>query len=612
MDPRSGELRGEGRVVTLQDQPLRLLTVLLERAGELVTRDELRQRLWAADTYVDFEHGLNAAVKRLRDALGDSAESPRYIETVPKRGYRLVAVLPERRPPRARRSAAVALLGCVVTASVAAGSYLLTRDRSASASPPRSIAVLPLKNLTGDSAQEYLAQGMTDALNTTLSQIGTLKVVSSTSTGGYRDRSLATTRIARELGVEALVEGALHRSGDRVRVSVALIDARSDRRVWAASYDRHLRDVLSLYTEIARAITSELSTALTPHDRARLTAARAVAPEAYEHYLRATHLTNRWTRGGCLEAEPHLLKAIELDPQFAPSQALLAWCYVFPARTGRPLATLMPRGRALAARALQLDDESAAAHIAQAYVQWRFDFDWRRAEEHFRRALVLDPNSADAHLMYGEFLYMSGRGDEGIPLVERSLRLDPFASDRNVAYGFALKSVRRYDEAVAQYRATLELEPAHHMARYLLAETEMHAGRYDNAVREYLDWVEKVFLDARGREMRAELRAAYERAGWPGFARRELQLAQECQRAKGWGSFDAMWSCSSFHLARRHGRLGDDRAALSALAQALAEGHHLLPTIGVDPAFDALREDPAFVEIARAVGLPASATTARR
>jgi tetratricopeptide (TPR) repeat protein len=211
--------------------------------------------------------------------------------------------------------------------------------------------------------------------------------------------------------------------------------------------------------------------------------------------------------------------------------------------------------------------------------------------------------------MYGEYLYMSGRTDEGIALVERSLRLDPFAADRNVAYGFALKTARRYDEAAAQYRATLELEPAHHMARYLLAEAEVHAGRHDSAVREYLAWVERVFPDPRGHELKASLRAEYERSGWIGFARRELQFAEECRRAQGWGSFDALWSCSSFHMARRHARLGQARAAIAALAEAHAEGHHLMPTIDVDPAFDALRDDPTFAKIARAVGPRSSATT---
>ncbi len=312
-DLRAGELLKNGRRIRLQEQPFQILAMLLERPGEVVTREELHRKLWPADTFVDFDHGLNNAINRLREALGDSPEAPRYIETLSRRGYRFIAPVEHGAAAPAVSAPEIAAPPVAVPATkrrpfgwtffvpgalvILAAAFVLTnvggwRQRLWRTSAPariRSIAVLPLENLTGDPSQEYFAEGMTDALITNLAQIKALRVISRTSVMHYKGTRKPLPEIAKQLNVDAVVEGTVTRSGERVRIDAQLIEARTDRHLWAQSYERDLRDILALQSEVSRAIVKEIRIKLTAEEQAYLSAARPVNPEAYEAYLRGKY-----------------------------------------------------------------------------------------------------------------------------------------------------------------------------------------------------------------------------------------------------------------------------------------------------------------------------------
>jgi TolB-like protein len=367
------------RRVKLQDQPLQILRILAERAGEIVTREELRQNIWPSDTFVDFDHGINNAIKRLREALGDTAETPRYIETFPRRGYRFVGKI-ENEGARFR-----------------------------------SLAVLPLENLSHDPEQEYFAEGLTEALITTLAKIGELRVVSRTSAMLYRGARKSVREIGQELQVDGIVEGTVLRYGDRVRISAQLIDTRTDTHLWAESYDRHLRDVLELHSELAQAIAKEIRITLTPLDRAHLAEPQTVDPQAYEAYLKGRYHWNRRTGDGLPKACSYFREAIAKDPNFAAAYSGLAdsvsglgiFGFVSPAEG-------FGKARGLALRALELDPGLSEAHASFAWISLWYDFDFPMAEREFERAIELNPRYATVHGWFGWYLALMGRYEEAV------------------------------------------------------------------------------------------------------------------------------------------------------------------------------------------------------
>ena len=332
LDLRAAELHYNGSQIKLPEQPFQVLTALLEHPGEVVTRQELRQRLWGSDTFVDYEQGLNTAVKRLREILGDSAEKPHYIETLPRHGYRLIVEVTapqlEARPPSTgpsrRRRMWLILAALLIIASVAGGIW------QARLRPTKieSLAVLPLENLSGNPDKEYFADGMTEALLTELSKIKSFKVVSRTTVMPYKGTRKPLSQVARELGVAGIVEGSVFRSGNRVRITTQLVDARQDRYLWADSYDRDLRDVLALHSEVAQTIAERVRVVVTPEERKRLARTPRVNPEAYEFYLRGRYHATRFTKEDLLKARNDLQRAIDEDPTYAPAFAELAHVYI--------------------------------------------------------------------------------------------------------------------------------------------------------------------------------------------------------------------------------------------------------------------------------------------
>jgi TolB-like protein/DNA-binding winged helix-turn-helix (wHTH) protein len=479
LDPRAGELRKKGMKIRLQGQPVEILAMLLERPGETVTREELQKRLWPADTFVDFEQGLNNAMKRLRAALDDNAESPRFIETLPRHGYRFIGAvnggprngagptaLREAQPGAGEKSArhlwngtrlvAVGLLGLTVAAALLVGLKARGwRDRlfSGPPKPIQALAVLPLANLSGDPEQEYFADGMTESLITELGKISSPRVISRQSVMQYKSSKKSLREIAGELKVDAVLEGAVERSGDRLRVTIHLSQALPERQLWAQEYNRNIRDTLSLQGEIARAITDEIQVKLTPEERTRLAASRPVNPEAQDDYLRGLYFGSKWTEFALQTAIARFKRAIEKDPTYAPAYAELAMAYFWlgnPEQGGPSARETMPQARAAVTKALQLDPSLARAHLALGLVVLNSEWNWSEAENQYRLALKLNPNCGECHAAYSVLLRGLGRNDEAIVQINRAIELDPLSSVYRDALAGISFSSRQYDLAIKQ------------------------------------------------------------------------------------------------------------------------------------------------------------------
>jgi TolB-like protein/DNA-binding winged helix-turn-helix (wHTH) protein/tetratricopeptide (TPR) repeat protein len=484
-DLDTGELRKHGMRLKLPHRAFRVLQVLIERPNEVISRDELRQSLWPVDTFVEFDHGLNNAVNRLRDVLGDDAQSPRFIETVPRRGYRFIGPAPApasqamtttpieadapppsipTTPTQARVSPARwAALAAVVIAVVVAA--LLTalparRELTAGTDPARveALAVLPFLNLSTDPAQEYFADGMTEALISELSIAGAFRVISRTSAMRYKTANKPATVIASELGVNAIVEGSVLREGNRVRVTVQLIGVPSDTHLWAKTYERELDTVLALQREVARSIAEAVHLTVGGGDR-RTT--RAVDPKVYELYLRGRHLLNRRSEADLQKALEYFALVIEHDPTYAPAHAATAaaweamsdWNNFVAPREG------LPKAKAAALRALELDESLAEAHVRLAFVNEAYEWRLPEAERGYQRALELDPNDADAYEHYALYLSRVARNEEAVEMGRRAQQLDPLSLSVNVQYGTRLLDNGRVAEALTHLERTIELDP---------------------------------------------------------------------------------------------------------------------------------------------------------
>jgi len=502
LDPRAGELRKQGRKIKLQGQPLDILTMLLEHPGEVVTREELQKRLWPADTFVDFEHSLNAAVKRLREALDDSADTPQFIETLPRRGYRFIgtldggsAVAPEGEQRRlARRWIGYAAIVLVVLFGVAFALNLggwrdsvLHRSRM-----PRiqSIAVLPLENLSRDPEQEYFADGMTDALIANLAQISALRVISRTSVMRYKGTKKSLPEIARELNVDAVVEGTVLRSGERVRIIAQLIEAPTDRHLWAASYERDLRDVLALQSEVARAIAGEIRVQLTPREQVRLASVHVISPEAHEAYLRARYefyqarnvIPGRQRNESLWRSVGLFQQAIQLEPTYAPTYAGLASSYDSLAdERHREVAA---KSREAAEKAVALDETLAEGHSALGSVALFNEWDWARAERELKRAIELNPNFAGAHSSYALYLRVVGRFDHAVSEINRARELDPSNLGLQTNAAHIYRCARQYDRAIETFQGLLKLDPNRWYDRYWLGVAYIDKGQLDQGLAE--------------------------------------------------------------------------------------------------------------------------------
>ena len=616
---RAGELRKHGIRLKVQDQPFRVLRILLEHPGEVVTREELQRQIWPSDTFVDFDRGLNNAVKRLREALADSADEPRYIETIPKRGYRFIApvnkgngdeaevttasveapasAVPER--PVSRRSLRISMLVTTGVILVALLSALALRSGSLRerllgkpAVPPlRSIAVLPLLDLSNDSNQEYFADGMTDALITDLAQIASLKVISRTSVMRYKKTDKSLPEIARELNVDGIIEGTVQHSGDRVRITAQLIHGPTDKHLWAKSYERDMRDVLTLEADVARSFAEEIQARLTPQEKARLAQPRPANLKALGAYLQGErHLTN-YSRGYNVEelkrAADYFMQAATEDPNFALAFVKLSETYDWELEMSLP-SDVMPREKAAAEKALSLDPNLSDAHLALARVKFSYEWDWTAAEKELRKALELNPSNADAHELLGDYLQAMGRLTEGLDEQQRAQELDPHRD--HISNGFY--RTRQYDRGIEWLRKQIEINPREGVHHIQLT------GFYgqQRMQREYIEETVR-FLTLYGFPQPGEsLRRNYAKAGYT-KALREFCAEVEKLQEHGTVSVPGM-------LADLYVRVGDKEKAFYWLEEAYRERDGGMPYLNCVPGWDPLRSDPRFGDLVRRVGLP--------
>jgi TolB-like protein/DNA-binding winged helix-turn-helix (wHTH) protein/Tfp pilus assembly protein PilF len=607
VDLRTGELRKNGLKVKLQDQPFQVLAMLLEHPGALVTREELQKRLWSESTFVDFEDGLSKAVYRIREALGDDADNPRFVETLPRRGYRFIyPVAPVSSPAKAtavrdRRSsmrriafAAVALVAII--AAVLALNIAGLRDRLFPPSPPKiqSIAVLPLGNLSGDKEQEYFADGMTEALISDLGKIGALRVISRTSVMRFKETKRSIPEVARELNVDAVVEGSVLRSGDRVRITAQLIHPNPEKHLWSGSYERDLRDVLALQAELAAEIARQIKIAVTPEEHALLSARRAVNPEAHQAYLRGRYFWSKRNREGMQKAVEHFQQAIDLDPAYAPAYAGLADAY---AVSGGEFLGLTERERylrtkAAVQKALELDDTLAEVHASLGYMKGTYEWDWAKEELEYRRAIELNPSYAPAHKRLSVLLLMLGRRpEEALRLAKRAVELDPLSPSINSHLCGAYMILGEHDQAIRQCQLTLELDDQHFVPHFYLASVYLQMGKHDRAAHH----LEQALLLSEGAEAAREMRGRYQAGGWPGVWRWDVTRL-EVRQARG--------EFVSYGIADAYFRLGDFDNAILALEEGYRRRDPTIAQIAGDPMWDRLRSDPRFQDLLRRMNFP--------
>jgi len=603
------ELRKHGLRIKLSGQPISVLAILLERPGEVITREELQNHLWPAGTYVDFEHSVNAAIKRLRQALCDSADSPRFIETLARNGYRFIAPVSQQAVETAQPAAPKnqtterrhfrlipAIAAAVLTVAVIAGVLFGLRGErrtSLGSGPIRSLAVLPLANLSGDPDQEYFAEGMADALRQHLEGISALRVISRTSSMYYRGSGKPLPEVARQMNVDAVVDGSVLRSGDRVRITVELIRAASDTRLWSDTYDRDLKDVFALQSEVARKIADEIRVTLTPPDRARLARRHTLDPDAYLAYSKGRFFWNRRTEVDLKRAIGYFQQAIEKDPGYALAYDGLADCwlplgwyaYMAPADT-------FPHAKAAVMKALALDDSLAAAHTSLAFVTLYYDRDWTGAEREFRRAIALNPNYANGHHWYGEFLSLVGRHAEAIAEAERARELDPLSTIINTWVGSRYFFARQYDRAIEQYRNAIEMDPGFVPVHLVLGHALEQKHMYQEAI---LELEKAVSLSGGSPVYIASLAHAYGLAGRRDQARKLFQDLRKLSKER---------YVSPYDLAIASLGVGERDRALALLAQAVEERSPRAAFLGVDPRFDGLRRDARFKILMSRIGRP--------
>jgi TolB-like protein/Flp pilus assembly protein TadD len=592
--------------------------MLLERPGKLVTREELRGTLWP-ETFVEFDHGLNKAVSKIRDALGDSAENPRFIETIARRGYRFLAevvVVPHELPQAAAGD--LATVGDVGPASVTeAGTSPRRRPHGAFTwrllvlgmalvlvaalswvfypwrhiSPTiRSLAVLPLENLSGDASQDYFADGMTEELITELGQISALRVISSTSVMTYKSARKPLPEIARELNVQAVVEGSVLRSGERVRITAELIEVPADRYMWAQSYEGDFRDTLALQSKVARDIAEQVRATLDRREQAALRKSKTVNPEAYEAYLKGRYFWNKRTGNGLKKAIEYFSRAIETDPTYAQAYSGLADSYALSGDWEYGILSpqdAFPKAREAATKALELDDTLGEAHTSLAFAL-DLAWDWEAAEKEYRLAIKLSPNYATAHHWYAWHLIVMGRTDDGIFESRMAESLDPLSLIISADTADALCIAHLFDESIQQSKKTLEMDPNFAVAHYELGQALVQKHMYDEAIAEFKRAIE---LSGHSGAFDSNLAYAYAVSGRKEEA---MKIIEDLEARDQNHSADA-------NIALSYVGLGDQDQAMNWLNKAYEARFN--PSILMRPAFDPLRSDARYKDLLRRIGL---------
>jgi TolB-like protein/DNA-binding winged helix-turn-helix (wHTH) protein/Flp pilus assembly protein TadD len=623
LDLRSGELRKHGLRVRLQEQPVQILAMLLEQPGEIVTREELHKRLWPADTFVDFDHGLNKAISKIREALGDSADSPRFVETIARRGYRFLAEVKvadtapvhspgpathphpsaeaHERPNLAGRLKVPKTLSPSIAWKVSVFVVLLMMvflftwklySLKRPASVVHSLAVLPLESLSSDASQDYFADGMTDELISDLGQISALRVISRTSVMAYKHARKPLPQIARELNVDAVVEGTVLRSGDQVRITAQLIEASTDKHLWSQSYEGELRDTLALQNQVARAIADQIRINLNSQEQAALKNVRLVNPQAYESFLKGRYFWNKRTADGLKVALAYFSQAIDEDPKYAQSYSGLADTYAllgdwqYAAMTPKEA---LPKAKAAAIKALELDSALGEAHNSLAFCLDGFDWDFDSAGKEFRRAIELNPGYATAHHWYAWHLSLLGQYGDAVVEMRKAQNLDPLSIIINADLAELLVLAHSYDESIRQSRKTIEMDPNFALAHNQLGQAYLQKQMNDEAIAELQKAVQ---LSVGSPTCIANLARAYAASGKRSEA---AKLLIDLKKLSNPGYSHAS------EIAAIYAALGDKDQAMTWLDKGYEERFN--PGVLLRPGFDSLRADPRFQELLRRIGL---------
>jgi len=616
------ELRKHGTRMRLRGQPFCILSMLLEKPGEVVTRDEMRQQLWPADTFVDFEHSLNSAIKKLRAVLGDSPDNSRYIETIPRVGYRFVAPVQEVAPPglaatetsptsseppaqvapqvsgRHWRRLVAGGLALVAFAVATTFAWWRTQPRQGSSGEKVVLAVLPFSNLTGDPGQEYFSDGLTEEMIAQLGQMDPnhMSVIARTSVMHYKGSSASLPQIGRELGVQYVLEGSVRRDSGRVRITAQLVRVKDQTPVWSREYDRELAGLLTLQHEVAQQVADEMQVTL--GNKAKPLAPSVAKPAtspgsyaAYDLYLQGRYFWNKRTTEGFQRAADLFQKAIERDPNYAPAYAgladtdgLMSTWYV-----GAP-SELMPKARAAALKALRLDDTLAEAHTSLALIAENYDYDWQTAEKEFKRAMQLDPGYATAHQWYAEYLSWQGRFDEALAESEKARQLDPLSIIIGVDHAAILYYSRQYDRALAQSLAVLNMDPSAPRLASIVIDSYVQQQKFAEA-QEFIE---------QHKEMQSGIWLPVSEAVVYGYWGRASEAQEQLARVEQFA-----WKPEQRFpvLLQVYSAAGRRDQTIALLQQAVANHSNAVTCIKVHPMYDPLRSDPRFQEVLRRAGL---------
>jgi TolB-like protein/DNA-binding winged helix-turn-helix (wHTH) protein/Tfp pilus assembly protein PilF len=604
LDLSSYQVRRNGSVIKLERIPMELLIMLAGRNGQLVSREEIIEKLWGKDVFVDSEHGVNTAIRKIRNALQDDPENPRFIETVVGKGYRFVAPLTTRPEEQVFPAASAAhrshrkrfvLLGACVLAVLSVGAYIGLRyfwHGGTAAGGRTMLAVLPFENLTGDPNQEYFSDGLTEEMITQLGRLDPrqLGVIARTSAMSYKHSSKAVDQIGRELGVNYILEGSARREGGKVRITAQLIQVRDQSHVWAAEYDREMQSVLQLQSEVADAIGNEIRLKLAPAQRIQLAHSPAVNPEAYEEYLKGRYFIEKWTEEGTRVGREYFEQAIQKDPNYALAYAGLADSYVW-GRAGLPPEEALRRARAAATKAMQLDSTLGEPHAALAQIKFVNDWDWAGAEAEFKRAIELNPNDTNALHMYSHYLLAMGRIQESFDVSKRTLEHDPVSPTMQLHLGFHYLTARQYDLAILQYLKVLQVDPSLADAHNQLAAAYRQKGLLDQSVAEYLQV--ETLLGMTSNQI-AELKSAYARSGMRGFWLTVLEFTEASDQSR----------ISPYQIASYCAILDKKDEAFEWLGKAYEAHDSGLVAIKTDSDFDNLHSDSRFASLLRRMKLP--------
>jgi TolB-like protein/DNA-binding winged helix-turn-helix (wHTH) protein/Flp pilus assembly protein TadD len=607
----TSELRKSGRAVRLRPQAAKVLGVLASRPGQLVTREYLQEQLWGQETFVDFEHSINLCIREIRAALGDDAATPRFVETLPRHGYRFIAPVHDTQsvtdpapttstiipaPPRSYRPVAVfgAIAAAVlIAAAVANPGEWRSRLFGGAAGPVRAIAVLPLQNLTGDSAQDYFADGMTEALTTDLARMESLQVISRTSTMQYKTGKKSLPVIARELNADAIVEGSVQRSGNRVRVTAQLVRAADDRHLWAETYERDFRDILALQDDVASAIAKQVESRLGGPQPQPLGKAQTISPEGYETYLKANYYLDQFDLQKSIE---YFNQAIKLDPDYAPAYAHMARAYFFMAFFGAvPPKEGWGKVKEAATLAVEKDDRLPEGHGALGLAKLHYDWDFAGADREFKRALELNANDADIRHDYAHYLMAMGRVVESEAESKRAVQLDPMGDALNSCLCWHSFAAHDYDQSVRLAQKFLTSQPDDSWELSILGWDYEQKRMPEQAVARFRRAVEVTKDTPFNSFYLAALGHAYAMAGNRPDAENILQMLSD----RGKKSY-----VSPFDLALVHAALGEKDEAFVLLDKAVAERSTFLIYSKWEPRLDPLRSDPRFKQVLKQIGLP--------